>query len=358
MNRVLIMAGGTGGHVFPGLAVARELIERGAAVSWLGTERGIESRVVPASGLPIDMQWINVRGVRGTNIFNWLLLPFRLVRALIQTFGIMRRCKPDVALSFGGFVAGPGGLVAWLTRTPLVIHEANAIPGFTNKMLALVADEILTGFPDGFGSMAHARQVGNPVREEIAAILSPQLRLANRSGPLHVLVIGGSQGARIFNEVLPQALKLMPLAIRPEIRHQCGRNQRDATLAAYGDAQANVSEFIDAMAAAYAWADVVIARAGAMTVSEISAAGCCAVLVPFSHAVDDHQTANARSLSERDAAVLLPQSEFTATRVAALLHELHDNRGLILQMAQAARGLAIPDAAHAVATACREALHA
>lgn len=356
--RVLIMAGGTGGHVFPGLAVARELIARGIEVVWLGTERGIEARAVPGSGLSIALETIDVRGVRNTGVLNWLLLPFTLTRAMWQAFKVLRRRKPDVALSFGGFVAGPGGIVAWLTRTPLLIHEANAVAGFTNKWLALCARQVLTGFPNGFPTLAHSRQVGNPVRMEIARVENPQARLATRSGPLRVLVVGGSQGARVFNEVVPQAIKLLPAASRPQLRHQCGRNQRATTLAAYGDAEVEVMEFIDDMAAAYGWADVVIARSGAMTVAELAAAGCCALLVPFPHAVDDHQTANARYLASRHAALLLPQNEFTPQRVATLLQEFADNRALIVKLASAARGLAVIDAVDLVASACEEVLHA
>ncbi len=331
MSGVLIMAGGTGGHVFPGLAVARELIARGIRVAWLGTPRGIETRAVPAAGLPIEIEYIDVRGVRHKGWRAWLLLPFTLAYAMGQAFRVLRRQRPDVVLSFGGFVAGPGGLMAWVLRIPLLIHEANAIPGFTNKWLALFARQILTGFPDGFNALAHARQVGNPVRAEIAAIAPPVARLADRRGRLRVLVVGGSQGAQAFNEIVPLALKSLPPAARPQLRHQCGRNQRDITAARYeGIENVEVFEFIQDMADAYAWADVVIARAGAMTVAELAAAGCCAVLVPYPHAVDDHQTANARYLMERQAAVLLPQPEFTPTRAA--------------------------DAADAVASACEEVL--
>jgi UDP-N-acetylglucosamine--N-acetylmuramyl-(pentapeptide) pyrophosphoryl-undecaprenol N-acetylglucosamine transferase len=355
---VLIMAGGTGGHVFPGLAVARELIARGINVAWLGTQRGIEARAVPASGLPIEIDMIVVHGVRNKGIVGWLLLPFMLLRAMAQAFRVLRRRKPAVVLSFGGFVAGPGGLVAWLTRTPLLIHEANAIPGFTNKRLAMFARQVLTGFPGGFGSFVSTRQVGNPVRSEIAAIETPTARLTGRVGRLRVLVVGGSLGARVFNEVMPQALKSMAPERRPQVRHQTGRDQRETTLAAYGDTRAEIVEFIDDMADAYRWADLVIARAGAMTVAEICAAGCCAVLVPYPHATDDHQTANARYLVTRNAATLVPQGEFSAARVATLLQNFADNTGLILETARAARSLAVPDAAKAVASACEEVLHA
>jgi UDP-N-acetylglucosamine--N-acetylmuramyl-(pentapeptide) pyrophosphoryl-undecaprenol N-acetylglucosamine transferase len=270
----------------------------------------------------------------------------------------MRRRKPALMLSFDDFVANPDGLVAWLTRTPVLIHEANAVPGFTNKWLAPMARQVLTGFPGGFGSFTHTRHVGNPVRNEIVTIEAPATRLAARSGRLRVLIVGGSQGARAFNEVLPQALKSIPSAQRPEVRHQCGRDQRAATVAAYGDVQADVSEFIDDMAAAYRWADVVIARAGAMTVAEICAAGVCAVFVPYPHAVDDHQTANARYLVSREAGTLIPQNEFTPTRAAELLQNFAGNPALIVKMASAARALAVTDAAQAVANACEEVMHA
>lgn len=357
-GNVLIMAGGTGGHVFPGLAVARELIARGIKVAWLGTPRGIEVRAIPASGLPIEIDTIIVRGVRHKGFVSWLLLPFMLARAMTQAFRVIRRRKPAVVLSFGGFVAGPGGLVAWLTRTPLLVHEANAIPGFTNKRLAMFARQVLTGFPGGFGSLVSTRQVGNPVRKEIAAIEAPDVRLAGREGRLRVLVVGGSLGARAFNEIVPKALKLMAIDQRPDVRHQTGRDQRASTVFDYGDVRAEVIEFIDDMAAAYRWADIVIARAGAMTVAEICAAGCCAVFVPYPHAVDDHQTANARYLASRNAATLVPQSEFTPTRAATLLWDFASDRSRILKMACAARALAVPDAAQAVANACEEVLHA
>jgi UDP-N-acetylglucosamine--N-acetylmuramyl-(pentapeptide) pyrophosphoryl-undecaprenol N-acetylglucosamine transferase len=358
MNRasVLIMAGGTGGHVFPGLAVARELIARGVSVSWLGTQRGVEARAVPAANLPIDIEWLSIRGVRGTGVLGWLKFPFMLAGAMLNAYRILRRRKPGLVLSFGGFVAGPGGLVAWLTRTPLVIHEANAIPGFTNKWLARLARRILTGFAGGFGSDARVAQVGNPVRREIAQLPTPTMRFKGREDTLRVLVVGGSLGARVFNDIVPQAVKQLSGI---EVRHQSGRTHAEATRAAYGNhAGVQVSEFIDDMAEAYAWADVVIARAGAMTVAELSAAGCCAVLVPYPHAVDDHQTENARYLSTREAAVLLPQPEFTPTRLTQLLREFQNDRSRIQRTAEAARSLAVPDAAIAVADVCQEVLRA
>jgi len=354
MSRLLIMAGGTGGHVFPGLAVARRLIEKQVQVVWLGTQRGLEARAVPASGLAIDMEWITIQGVRRKGWLGWLLLPFTLLYAMAQVFRVLRRRKPDAVLSMGGFVAGPGGLMAWITHTPLLIHEQNAIPGMTNKWLALLADQVLSGFPDAFGSHIAARPVGNPVRDEIARLSPPEQRFADRGGCLHLLVVGGSQGAKIFNDVIPDAVKTLPAGSCPEVWHQCGRNAAARVTMAYDGVPAKVTEFIDDMAAAYAWADVILCRAGAMTIAELAASGSAAILVPYLQAVDDHQTANARFLASRDAAVLVPQPEFTAARVRELLEGFSANRELLLKMARAARHLAVTDAAETVANLCLE----
>ena len=358
MNGVLIMAGGTGGHVFPGLAVARCLLAAQIPVAWLGTRHGLEAQIVPRAEPAIAMEWIKIRGVRGTRLLNWLRLPWTLGIAMVQSFRVMRRVRPAVVLSMGGFVAGPGGLVAWLTRTPLLIHEQNAIPGMTNKWLALLADRVMTGFPAAF-TRAETYQVGNPVRAEIARMAAPAVRLRDRTGPLRVLVVGGSRGAAVFNDTLPPALGALD-APRPEVWHQCGRDGAAAVEAAYRAAGigARVAPFIDDMAAAYAWADVVVCRAGAMTIAELAAAGLPSILVPYPHAVDDHQTANARFLVDRGAAILLPQRELTATRVQELLRQLGAHRDTLLTMANAARACAVLDADAAVAQACREAMHA
>ena len=357
MSGVLIMAGGTGGHVFPALAVARRLRAREVPVAWLGTREGIEARVVPANAPDITMEWISIRGVRGGGVLRWLALPWRLLVAMTQAFRAMRRQRPQAVLSLGGFVAGPGGLVAWLTRTPLLIHEQNAIPGMTNKWLARFADHVLTGFPNAFGDAKRARHVGNPVRAEILNVAEPAARFAARSGRLRLLVVGGSQGARALNEIVPQAVRGFIAAERPEVWHQCGRNAQELVERAYGDTPARVSAFIDDMAAAYAWADLVICRAGAMTIAELAAAGVGAILVPFPQAVDDHQTANARFLVERGAALLLPQPELSATRLGDTLHQLAD-RAVLLKMAQAARSCRVPDADEVVARLCLEVAHA
>ena len=359
MSGVLIMAGGTGGHVFPGLAVARRLRAAQVPVTWLGTHEGLEARLVPSLAPDVDMEWITIRGVRGKGLMNWLSLPWRLARAMTQAFRVMRRRRPQAVLSLGGFVAGPGGLVAWLTRVPLLIHEQNAIPGLTNKWLALFADRVLAGFPAAFAAAAHAQHVGNPVRAEIAQLPAPEERFAGRSGPLRLLVVGGSQGAAALNERVPAALRLLAAAgVAAEVRHQCGRDASAAVQQAYGETSAQVSAFIEDMAGAYAWADLVICRAGAMTVAELAAAGVGALLVPFPAAVDDHQTANARFLVERGAAVLLPQSECTAERLAEILQALGSNRDVLLRMARAARAASVPDADETVARLCLEAMHA
>jgi len=351
---VLIAAGGTGGHVYPALAVAEELRRQGVPVTWLGTRRGIEARVVPANGIAID--WVTIQGLRGTGLLGWALLPFRLLVAMFQSWRVMRRRRPGTILAMGGFVAGPAGLVARLGRRRLVVHEQNAIAGLTNRWLALIADTVLCGLPGAFGALPGARHVGNPVRAAIQAIAAPAERLAGRSGRLRLLIVGGSQGARVFNEVVPQALARLPAGSRPDVRHQSGGGAATATAERYRAAgvEAQVSEFIEDMASAYAWSDLVLCRAGAMTVAEIAAAGVAAILVPFPHAADDHQSANARYLVEREAAVLMPQSGFGPAQLAELLAGFSDNRSLLQRMAEHARGCAMPDAAEAVASLCME----
>jgi len=355
---VLIVAGGTGGHVFPALAVARRLVAARVEVAWLGTRAGLEARVVPAAETAIEMEWIAIRGLRRKGVLGWLLAPFTVGIAMWQAWRALRRRRPGVVLSFGGFVSGPGSLVARLRRTPLVIHEQNALPGFTNRVLAPLANHVLTGFPGAFGELTAARHVGNPVRPEIAALPAPDRRYAGRTGPLRLLVVGGSQGAQVFNEVLPAAVGALPAELRPEVWHQCGRGRARRAEAAYrlGGAPARVAEFIDDMAQAYAWADLVLCRAGAMTVAELAAAGVASILVPYPHAVDDHQTANARFLSERGAAILIPQAEFHPGQLRTLFVELNGERAPLLKMALAARGCAMPDAAEAVAAVCLESL--
>lgn len=356
MSGVLILAGGTGGHVYPALAVAEILRGQGVPVVWLGTRRGIEARVVPAAGFPIE--WVTIRGLRRAGWLGWLLLPPRLVLALVQSARILRRRRPQAVLAMGGFVAGPAGVVARLTRTPLLIHEQNAVAGLTNRWLALIADVVMCGFPGSFGALPGARHVGNPVRDAILKLPPPEERLAARTGRLRLLVIGGSQGAGVFNEIVPRALGRLPAGARPEVWHQSGAAGAEATGQAYRAAgiAARVSAYIDDMAAAYDWADVVLCRAGAMTVAELAAAGCAAILVPYPHAADDHQSRNARYLAERAAAVWVAQAEFSAERLSELLAGFGGNRAVLTRMAVNARACAVPDAAATVAGLCLEAV--
>ena len=348
---VLIMAGGTGGHIFPGIAVAQELRARGIPVLWLGSAGGLETRLVPQAGLPIET--LAIGGVRGKGALTLLMAPLRIMRAVIAAWRIVRRARPRSALALGGFAAGPGGIAARLARVPLVVHEQNSIAGVTNRALSQFAQKRLCGFSGAFG---HGEWVGNPVRREITAIDAPAQRLGGRTGAAHLLVLGGSQGARALNERLPQALAKMPASSRPQVRHQCGTKLADAARAAYAQAgvDASVEPFIDDMAAAYAWADLVVCRAGALTLAELAAAGAGAVLVPFPFAVDDHQTANARAWVKAGAALLLPESEASAECLAGLLTGLFGDRTRLLAMAEAARGLAKSDAAARIADACLE----
>jgi len=352
MSTLLIMAGGTGGHVYPALAVAEDLRGRGVNVVWLGTRRGLEARAVPAAGF--DIEWITVEGIKGSRWVNLLRAPILIAIAMVQTVAVLLRRRPAALLGMGGFASGPGGMTAWLLRRPLIIHEANAVAGFTNRVLARLATRVLTGFPDTFPG---ATCVGNPVRSEIADLPEPRQRAQDRSGPLRLLVVGGSQGARALNEFVPQCLASLPFSARPQVRHQTGPGNDVTVRAAYQSAgiDAEVEPFIDDMAATYAWADLVLCRAGAMTVAEIAAAGLAAVFVPFPHATDDHQTYNARYLADRGAAFVLSQSELTVEKFAGLLAT---DREHLTEMAVHARTLARTGATRAVADTCLEYLRA
>jgi len=349
---ILIMAGGTGGHVFPALALARLLRARSFDVVWLGTERGLEARVIPAEGIPLER--LSVAGLRGKGLLAWLAAPFRLTLALVQALAVMRRHRPLVVVGLGGFVSGPGGVAAWLTRRPLVIHEQNAIAGFTNRILAHLARVVLEAFPDSFGREVHARVIGNPVRADIAAVAPPAERFASRAGPVRLLVIGGSQGAARLNAVVPFAIARLAGRLSFEVRHQAGERWIEEARASYQRAgvHARLEPFIADMADAYAWADLVVCRSGALTVSELAAAGVAAVLVPFPGAVDDHQAYNAQFLVRAGAAVVIPDRELTAERLAAELGRLASGRGKLLAMAERARQLATPRAAEELADSC------
>ncbi|MFW5451159.1 MAG: undecaprenyldiphospho-muramoylpentapeptide beta-N-acetylglucosaminyltransferase [Methylophagaceae bacterium] len=357
MSRILIMAGGTGGHVFPALAVAEVAKQRGVEVFWMGTEKGIEARLVPEAGYPLTH--ISVQGLRGNGLVGWLLAPFRLIKAIWEAMTAIRSIKPDVVLGLGGFASGPGGVAAWLLRKPVVIHEQNAIPGLTNRLLAHIAKRVLQGFPNSFESTVNAQWVGNPVRDSIAALAAPEQRFAERNEGLNLLILGGSLGARALNTVLPQALATIKEQQRPQIKHQCGQQHINQCQNAYDIAgvEADVMPFIGDMAVAYHWADLVVCRAGALTIAELAAAGLGSILVPYPYAVDDHQAHNASSLVTAGAARLINECELTAELLAQQLNELLSERGQLLTMAVAARSQSKIEAANTIADICAEVCH-
>ena len=337
---LLIMAGGTGGHIFPALAVARAVQAKGWKVVWLGAKDKMETRIVPQAG--IELETLAIGGVRGKGLLTKVLLPFVQLKALIAAINVIMRHRPDVAIGFGGFTGFTGGLAMRLLRLPLVIHEQNSVAGLTNKVLAKIASRVLFAFPSAFALSEGC--VGNPVRSEISEVAEPAQRFAGRTGPLKVLVVGGSLGAAVFNQTLPKALAMLDVANRPQVLHQAGEKHIDALNAAYSEAQvvAECAPFIADMAQAYADADLVICRSGALTVAELACVGAAAVMVPFPHAVDDHQTGNARFLADNGAGVLIAQNEFSAEKCAELLKGMR--REDCLELAQAARKLAKPDA--------------
>ncbi|AVV35445.1 undecaprenyldiphospho-muramoylpentapeptide beta-N-acetylglucosaminyltransferase [Halomonas sp. SF2003] len=349
------MAGGTGGHVIPALSLARALAAAGHEIHWLGSPRGIENRLVPDAGYPLHR--VEVAGLRGKGLAGYAAIPFRLARAVLQARRVIRELKPVLVVGLGGFASGPGGLAARLEGIPLIIHEQNAIAGLTNKVLARMATRVYAAFPGAFPPALGAQVVGNPVRDEIADVGAAErvTETAGEARALHLLVMGGSLGAQALNETLAPALALLPEASRPVVRHQAGRDKQEATLAAYQAAgvTAEVSEFIGDMAEAYAWADLVVCRAGALTVAELAAAGRPAVLVPFPHAVDDHQTVNAAVLVKADAARLIPQNTLTAERLAETLAELLDPK-ILTGMAARARNSAELDAVATMLAGCME----
>lgn len=352
---VLIMAGGTGGHVFPALALARLLRANSRQVIWLGTRRGLEARVVPAEGIPVE--WLSAAGLRGKGLVSLLGAPVMLARSLWEALRIVRRHRPGVVVGMGGFVTGPGGLAAWLCRRPLLIHEQNSIAGFTNRCLAPLSREVLTAFPTAFAGFPRTRMIGNPVRADIAALDLPAARFSGRQGPIRLLVVGGSLGAMRLNQVVPQALaRLRAMRDAPSflVRHQTGEKHLEATRAAYAAAnvEGEVVAFIGDMAEALGWADLVICRAGALTIAELAAAGVGAVLVPYPHAVDDHQTTNAQFLVDAGAARRVADAALTPELLSGLLRELCEQRPQLLEMAQAARRVAMPDAAQQLYSAC------
>lgn len=345
----LVMAGGTGGHIFPGLAVAQALRERGWRVHWLGAPDSMESRLVPARGFVLET--IAFSGVRGKGLKTLLGLPLRLLRALLQSRQVLQRVRPDVVLGFGGYISLPAGVMAVLRRIPLVLHEQNSVAGAANRVLARMAQRVFSAFPN---ALPNAQHVGNPLREEFLNQAPPEQRFAERSGPLHLLVVGGSLGARALNTVVPQALARIPQAQRPVVLHQSGEKQMDELRANYAAAgvAADLTPFIDNTAQAYAQADLVLCRAGASTVTEIAAVGAAALFVPFPSAVDDHQTHNARFLVDQGAGWLVPQATLTPEFLADWLQ--HCDRAELLQHAQAAKALQNTQATQAMVAACEE----
>lgn len=347
---VLIMAGGTGGHIFPGLAVAAELSTRNIPVVWLGAHGGLETRLVPQQRIPLET--LDIGGLRGKGLIALLRTPLRLVRAVFAARALLKRHAPRSVLALGGYAAAPGGIAARLARIPLVVHEQNSIPGMTNRLLARVAQRVLAGFPNAF---ARADWVGNPVRSSIAALPAPATRYAGREGPLRLLVLGGSQGAQSLNSALPEVLRRRGTHLPTVVRHQCGAKHFDKARAAYLAAgiEAEVVPFEDDMAASYAWADLAICRAGALTLAELAAAGVPAILVPYPHAVDDHQSRNAESMVAAGAARLVAEGDDFVKRLGVVLEQIGD-RAQLLAMAEAARSQAKTDAARRIADVCLE----
>ncbi|MGE0014554.1 MAG: undecaprenyldiphospho-muramoylpentapeptide beta-N-acetylglucosaminyltransferase [Azoarcus sp.] len=349
MKTLLMMAGGTGGHIFPGIAVAEALKAKGWRIVWMGNPDGMEARIVPTYGY--DTAWVRFGALRGKGLMRKLMLPFNLLSGFWQAMRELRRIRPDVVVGMGGYITFPGGMMAVLLRRPLVLHEQNSVAGLANRVLAMVADRVLSGFPH---ALRKAGWVGNPVRAEISAVTPPAERFAGREGPLRLLVVGGSLGATVLNNTVPQALARIPAAVRPVVVHQAGEKQLEALRAAYAGAgvEGDLRPFIKDMAEEYAAADLVVCRAGALTVAELAAVGAASLLVPFPHAVDDHQTGNAGFLAENGAAYLLPQPELNAERLAGILVSLDRTR--LLQMAEHARALAKPRATEAVVRICEE----
>ena len=348
----MIMAGGTGGHIFPALSVAEHLRAQGWKVVWIGVRGGMEERLIPPRGYA--MSWVRFSGVRGRGLIAFALLPFNLLIAFWQTARAIFAHRPDVVLGMGGYVSFPGGMMASLLNRPFAIHEQNSIAGLANRVLARLADRVLTTFPSAFGEATAVIWTGNPVREEIVAMAPPENRYAARAGQLRLLVVGGSLGAQVLNTVVPEALALIAPEARPRVTHQAGAAHHDAVKDRYQacGVNATVIPFIDDMAGRYAETDLIVCRAGATTVAEIAAAGIASVLVPYPHSVDDHQTINARFLADRGAALLIPQTELTAQKLADVLSRFTRER--LLAMAQSARAAGRPEATRAVAQVCME----
>ena len=348
---IVVMAGGTGGHVFPALAVAENLRQRGEQIVWFGTRSGIEARVVPAADFPIE--WLSVQGLRGKGFLTLLLAPFRLLRACWQALKMLRRNRPKAVLGMGGFVSGPGGLMAWLLNIPLYLHEQNSIVGLTNKILSRFATRSYFAFPDAASKMPRSECIGNPLRSGFGDLEDPTTTLKARiDAPLQLLVVGGSRGAVALNRHLPEAIACLDPEIRPRIRHQCGEHHRETCSRNYAAAriEAEIVSFIEDMREAYGWADLVVCRAGALTIAELTAVGRAALFVPFPHAVDNHQYHNARYLEQAGAAQIMLESDISAEALALKLQFFQQNRDALIEMAQKSRALYRADAADRLAS--------
>jgi len=354
-KRALIMAGGTGGHVIPGLEIANALQAQNYEIAWLGTKNGFEANLVPKHNIKI--YYLPIWGVRGKNWVNKILSPFRIIASIIYSIYILIIFKPSFVLGMGGFASGPGGIAAWLLRVPLVIHEQNAIFGMTNKILSRFSKKVLVSFPDLVkNDDKHLVFTGNPVRSEILEIAEPKERWQQRVGSLRLLVLGGSRGALIFNNTIPKAIAQLPVSQRPDVWHQSGKDYAELTsenYAKYG-LKAKVEPFINDMAQAYGWADLVIARAGALTVAELTSAGLPALLIPYPYATDDHQSQNAAFLVNNNAAIMLNQTELNHEVLAKVLLELINSRPRLLDMAKSARKLSQYDATANIVKHCQE----
>lgn len=353
--KIMVMAGGTGGHVFPALAVADALRAMGAEIVWMGSEKGLEGKVVPKAGYAAE--WITVQGLRGKGVISWFVAPLKVLRAVLQAMLAMRRQKPRLVVGMGGFAAGPGGLAAWLMRIPLLIHEQNAVAGLTNRQLSKLATRVLEAFPGTFPASTKAFPVGNPVREEILRLPPPAQRFRNHEGPVRVLIVGGSLGALALNRIVPAALARVKPENRPQVWHQAGRTLDEAE-AAYAGIREEMGDnlrlvdFIDDMAEAYAWADLVVCRAGALTIAELAAAGVPSLLVPFPYAVDDHQTVNGRYLVEAGGALLVQERDLSPDALVTTLTPLFTDRQRLLAMGEAAHGRAWTHATRDIVEHC------
>lgn len=352
IKHILIAAGGTGGHIYPALAVADYLREQNVKVTWVGTEKGLEHRIVTAANIPLEL--ISISGLRGKGLLNLLLVPMKLMLAIYQTIKIFLRVKPDAVLGMGGFASGPCGLAAFILRKPLYLHEQNAIPGLTNKVLNYFATSTMQAFPNSFKGKNNIVVTGNPIRKDISTLMEPENRLNEHKGNIRLLIIGGSLGAQALNENVPLALSGITKDLQPDVWHQTGKNKLDDTILSYKkfNVDAKVTEFIEDMAEAYKWADLVICRAGALTISELANAGIGAILVPYPYAVDDHQTANAQYLTNVGAAILIQQEHLIPILKDSLVELLQSGRTKLIDMAKTARSLSKPNATQVVAEVC------